>query len=663
MSMTGRHKLWSYLHNLHQHDLQESSPQYEQPAYIKQPLLTHQKTTLHAAVQLEAAKADGLTCEPVLGDPYGGKMYANYGVIADPVGSGKSLTALALAGAPRPAESSYELLTRNNTGTYSDISLSRTRDIMISPEGSSYTRIQAALFIIPHALMSQWETYAGRDTTLKCLFIKRTKDAQEAILPKLESVQCVFVSSTMWKHFEETNPLEQWVWSRIFVDEADTIAFTNRGGIETLRACYYWLITASWINLAFPSGVYINTVSSYAPPPTIPTESATHITRTLGNGTSSIHVKGVSHNNLVRALCSYGFSTYSSSVYLNAVVQQSFRLFLHNSATFLASSLHMPAVRHQSIICEIPTSLRVYDSHISPDMLERIHAGDLDGVLEMLGVETHSTTTLQEGLTQSLKKDLDQAIKIYDFKKTLTYSSDAAQRASFETCERRIASLASRISAIEDRLKTVDKQTCPICFGEAVKPALTPCCQNVFCFGCICEGLSRSSTCPLCRARIHNPKELKVIGEESPTRTPAAPPAPKKTKNDALCTFLKDNPTARVLMFSGYDATFLSLHELLNHAEIPHAVVHGSNAHINKLLKDFETGKYRVLFLNAHNMGAGLNISVASHVVLYHRMSAAVEHQIVGRAYRLGRTAPLDVVHLLHSNEIDTGRSDIVEHV
>ena len=158
MSMTGRHKLWSYLHNLHQHDLQESSPQYEQPAYIKQPLLTHQKTTLHAAVQLEAAKADGLTCEPVLGDPYGGKMYANYGVIADPVGSGKSLTALALAGAPRPAESSYELLTRNNTGTYSDISLSRTRDIMISPEGSSYTRIQAALFIIPHALMSQWET-------------------------------------------------------------------------------------------------------------------------------------------------------------------------------------------------------------------------------------------------------------------------------------------------------------------------------------------------------------------------------------------------------------------------------------------------------------------------------------------------------------------------
>ena len=115
-------------------------------------------------------------------------------------------------------------------------------------------------------------------------------------------------------------------------------------------------------------------------------------------------------------------------------------------------------------------------------------------------------------------------------------------------------------------------------------------------------------------------------------------------------------------MFSGYDATYNSLQHVLTAAGISHAIVHGSNAHINKLLKEFETGKYRVLFLNANNMGAGLNISIASHVVLYHRMSPALEHQIVGRAYRLGRTAPLEVVHLLNTNEIDTGRSDVLTH-
>jgi SNF2 family DNA or RNA helicase len=309
----------------------------------------------------------------------------------------------------------------------------------------------------------------------------------------------------------------------------------------------------------------------------------------------------------------------------------------------------MPAVRHTSLICEAPAELRITDASISPDMVERIHAGDLDGVIQMLGVEMHSITTLHEALTTSLKKEVEQAIRIYEFKKTLDYSSEDAKRKSFETCEKKIASLQSRITAIEDRLKLTE--TCPICCGEPTKPALTPCCQNVFCFGCICQSLSRSSNCPLCRSRINSAKELHVIGDESAAA--AEPPVPKKTKNEALCTFLKENPTARVLMFSGYDATFTALHEILNKASISHAVVHGSNAHINKLLKEFETGKYRVLFLNANNMGAGLNICAATHVVLYHRMNMALEYQIIGRAYRLGRTEPLDVVHLLHSDEID----------
>jgi rubrerythrin len=643
--MSSHRYRWNYLHNLHQHELKETSPKQAQPSYIKQPLLLHQQTTLHQAIALEAAKRTGLSCDPVLGDPHGGTLYMNYGVIGDPVGSGKSLTALALAGQPRPSEETIEFLSRNNSGNFTDVSLMRTRSIM-THEGGRYKAVNASLFIIPHALMSQWETYVSRDTSLKCMFIKRTKDATTPILSKLEEYQCFFVSSTMWKHFEETNPLADWVWNRIFVDEADTIAFTNRGGTDTLRACYYWFITASWINLACPNGMYMSSINSYPPPTTIPAESIEFIKKTFGTGNSAINIRGINHANLVRSLCAYGS--------MNVAVQQSFRVIIRNSVDFLTSSLHMPTVRHASIICEKPASLHAYDSHLSPAMMERIHAGDMDGAIQMLGLETHSVSTINEALTVSLKKELEQAERIYEFKKTLPYSSDAAKRISFETCEKKIASLNSRISAIEERLKSVKEQTCPICCVEFTKPTLTPCCQNVFCFGCICRSLERSSTCPLCRARIRSIKELNVIGEElSGTLSIEAPP-PKKFKNDALVHFLKENPTAKVLMFSGYDATFNTLQTVLKTADISHAVVHGSNAHINKLLRDFETGKYRVLFLNANNMGAGLNISTASHVVLYHRMPQATEHQIVGRAYRLGRTAPLDVIHLLHTDEVET---------
>ena len=65
------------------------------------------------------------------------------------------------------------------------------------------------------------------------------------------------------------------------------------------------------------------------------------------------------------------------------------------------------------------------------------------------------------------------------------------------------------------------------------------------------------------------------------------------------------------------------------------------------------------MFLNARNMGAGLNIDSATHVVLFHRMSSELEKQIIGRAMRLGRTAPLEVVHLLHENEV----GNVISHV
>jgi SNF2 family DNA or RNA helicase len=91
----------------------------------------------------------------------------------------------------------------------------------------------------------------------------------------------------------------------------------------------------------------------------------------------------------------------------------------------------------------------------------------------------------------------------------------------------------------------------------------------------------------------------------------------------------------------------------LDEANIQYATLNGSQLRIAKLLREFKSGKYNVLFLNARNMGAGLNIESASHVVLFHRMSAELENQIIGRANRLGRVNPLEVVYLIHENEIN----------
>lgn len=674
---TSRFRLWNYLHNLNTYELDEHSEHAIQPPLIKQKLLPHQQTSLAAALKLEEKKTTGIVCSPSTNEitlnnnDHTAKLYSNYGILCDRVGSGKSLTALSIASMPPPSPYYTEFINRNNHGDYSDIALVRETNIYNRPDGRLYTKINASLFIVPHAVIHQWESYAQNDTSLRYLVIKKTKDAATPIASKIDDIDVVFVSNTMWRTFETTNPLVDYVWNRVFIDEADNNHFSTYGDLLYLKACYYWLISASWMNFAFPNGAYINITASYPPPDSIPNTTVERVKKMFTNSSHTLYIDGLRRSNIVRSLC--GFNNVST-IHVNNVVLQSFRLFIKNSEEFIDKSFKFPDIYHYSIVCETPANLFALDKSLSPEIMERLHAGDLEGAFEMLGVKPSSADTINDALTQSLHKELDQAKKIYEFKKTLDYSSIDAKNKSLEACEKKISSLESRISSINDRLKSPSESNCPICFCNVSNPSLTPCCQNLFCFPCICESLSRSSICPLCRSTIEDVKSIHIVGEKSESDKDLTTPFVKEkrlSKNESIVEFIKHNPTARILMFSGFDATFTNLSALLKGQKIPYATVQGSNAHINKLIKEFEENKYRVLFLNARNMGAGLNILSATHVLLYHRMNHSLETQIVGRAYRIGRIESLQVIHLLHTNEIDNSYSIIepttststIEHV
>jgi SNF2 family DNA or RNA helicase len=77
----------------------------------------------------------------------------------------------------------------------------------------------------------------------------------------------------------------------------------------------------------------------------------------------------------------------------------------------------------------------------------------------------------------------------------------------------------------------------------------------------------------------------------------------------------------------------------------------GSHAVINNIIRKFENGEIKVLMLNASNYGSGLNLQMATDVILYHEMAKELETQVIGRAQRLGRNEPLVVHYLLHENE------------
>ena len=664
MSLVSRRKLWALFEALYSQELNRDSKKADTPSWIKTPLLPHQRSALAAALELEKAKEEGLEVGEIPGDQVGGRMYASHGILGDRVGSGKSLTALALVKAPPPSPSYVEFVTRTSVqGEGRDVGILRHRTQTHTNYGQTLRPVSTSLFLVPHALITQWETYVSRDTTLRALFIKRKLDAtSDTFMTNLETYDAVFVSSTMWATLKQTHPIRTLLWNRVFVDEADSISVTTDW--DDVNGLFYWFISASWLNLVFAAGVYFNIAATFTPPPDTPTEVIRRVSA-LQAGGQYLSIAGCRHLNIVRRMC--GVSIMGNTVSLNAAGIQSSRLIIHSAEDYIQESFRSPEVLHTYVACSTPVNIRVLDQFISADMLERLHAGDLAGALESIGMTAHSETEITGAVTESLRKELDQARRTYEFKKTIEYSSDAAKQRSLELCEQKIASLESRISAIEDRIQRSKEQTCPICFCDVTKPSVTPCCQQLFCFPCLCESLKRTSACPLCRARINDVKQICVVGESN-TIVPAdkveqlLDVEAKLNKKDSFLRFIRKNPTAKVLTFSGYDATFTGLEYALELEGSTYATLNGSQARIDKLLREFGAGKYTTLFLNARNMGAGLNIEAATHVVLFHKMSSELEKQIIGRALRLGRTSPLEVVHLVHDNEVGQALTHAVTH-
>jgi SNF2 family DNA or RNA helicase len=93
------------------------------------------------------------------------------------------------------------------------------------------------------------------------------------------------------------------------------------------------------------------------------------------------------------------------------------------------------------------------------------------------------------------------------------------------------------------------------------------------------------------------------------------------------------------------------LREICDAANIKWNVLAGNPDVISRIVREYESGDTRVLFLNAQHRGAGINLTCTTHVVVYHKMNAASEKQVIGRAYRMGRTEPLDVMYLCNPGE------------
>jgi len=598
--------------------LTEESPFTQQPQHITTPLRAHQLTALYSMKEKEIALRTGYQ---VPGSQE--TLFSQYAFLGDRTGVGKTFMVLGhisqMSLEPlRPAHAMSNLHPHSTSSCFS-----------IYPQIE--TNLYDSLVVVPHTIYRQWQDTIKK-TSLKVVFLKTYRDLdKDSLITNLESSHLTLISNTLLPLFMNSMRARNLTptWRRIFYDEADTIKISST--VEPPQAIMTWYITASYNNLLFTNHYYHSYAVRQLPQPFIEAlhPKLKHMLESyIENHPAVTFFKTQSH----------GF--FASRIKSLHPLRSS--LVVVNSDEFLDTSVSLPPLISQVIRCETPISQRIVQHAISSDVESMLNAGDIQGALQSLGISSHTNVTIVDAVCETKVKEKERLERLLAFKEQETYATTQAKEAAIKALVEKIDRVKEQIKDIKARIESND--SCSICFDTQENPVITPCCSKIFCANCILPWMSVNMACPLCRVSFH-PSALRAIGAQSIPRG-VTDRLPKKS--DALLKILEDNPDGKFLIFSRYENPLLSLQERLNY---PVATLQGNKDVIAKTLDNFNEGSIKILLLNSRNAAAGINIPKATHVILLHKMAQEEEKQILGRAYRMGRTGPLNFIQLLTERE------------
>jgi len=620
------------LHQVYSNSLEDdASIQYLPIPNLKINLRRHQHAVIEHMIDYENSYIKGKHIENAI-------LYSKYGILGDSVGVGKTFMILGHIAKLNNERKVNEFTYFNSHSSKSFYSLEKQVIHDISNVG--------CLIVVPHTLFCQWADEIKKNTNLKVLLLKTRKNvSSDNFMKNVQEAEITLVSNTLFKDlYLRSNELNLF-WNRIYIDEADTIEITSSIIHGNLPTNFIWLITASFTNLLFSHsyGIYIG-INSYDT-----FKQQNHISNDLDNYLT---------HNLNNTYQSYYIRIYMRSArYLNEIINTTHPMrgysIIRCSKNFINQSISLPQLYSRIIICKPSFSHRIVYDVISSTVKQLLNAGDIKSALEQLGVKTENNASLIEAVSENKQKELIRLETTYEFKQSLEYSSIQVKETALKNLKEKIDSLKEQIKSLKERIENYKEDICPICYDEPSDAVLTNCCSRIFCAMCILQSLSRNPTCPLCRRDMH-PSSLKKISEENiiiENNEVIREDEPKK-KIDALFEIIEQNPNGKFLIFSRYDNSFLEVVQLCVSKKLVAKELKGSKDIIASILTNFKDGKVNLLLMNTLQMGAGLNITEATHVILLHSMTHEEEKQILGRAYRVGRTKELQFIKLLYPDEI-----------
>ena len=511
---------------------------------------------------------------------------SDFGILGDIPGYGKSFSVVSLILRDRMPWDIKKSNERADIFTYNSCLkvLSRVRK----------TRVRANLLVVSPTLVEQWKEYFGfvKPGVLKIKEVTHAKDIEDIDPDQWDVILC---SSSRYNELvgHVGNHI---VWKRFIFDEAGS---THIAGMRTVHAGFVWFVTATYDQLM----------------------------RCVGNGQHYMKNFFASIN--------YDILPY---------------FVIRNEVDFVRHSFKMPDVHHIRHVCLNPRILNVLSNFIDYEARLMIGAGDIRGAIARLGGGLTSESNLFEIVSKRQKEKLAQAKFSFEF------WTNRANAREMEHWDKKVKELEKTITELEEKYKNVLTEDCTICYSTISEPVLLPCCQNIFCGGCIMKWFDTTKTCPMCRSivpikEIVYIKSGKSSGDEKEekkedVKTPLSKP---KTVMEILTDNGNNvkNENKKFLIFSMFDESFSVIRRELEEHKMDYVEISGSKATRDAKLKRFKDGRVNIVFLNSRFNGAGINLEMATDIILYHEMPSSIEEQVIGRALRIGRKGDVTVHHLV----------------
>ena len=485
------------------------------------------------------------------------------------------------------------LILLNNTISERPEYFESQRYISIKLTDNPYKNIKSNLVIVPHKILNQWEKFFTLAPSLK-IFVYDNKTENETSYENLKKYDVILIPCLKVDNFFlKTINLK---WDRIFIDEADTIKLPKT--IE-LNSKFIWLITGT------PSGLIYN--------------NKPYITNLLKKNKDWI---------------------------INY-------LTVKNNDEFIEDSIKLPVPLRISIKCNTPCELKIHE-FIPQNIINMINAGNTEEAIKMLNCNEDTDDNILKVLTRNITEAIKNKNIELEAEKKKKYFGNGQneQEKKIKTLERVIVRLNDRYNNIKKKINELNEEYCPICLDNFTKPVILGCCKNIYCFECLTL-ISKNNKCPNCSAHLEK-KNINIITKKNKNITSMKLTKKEiklKEKIDVLIELLNNKPDGKFMIFANYTETFMKIEKMLIENKITYSILKGNASSVNRYIEDFKNGIIKVIMLNARHFGAGMNLQMATDIILYHRFTRELEEQIIGRAQRIGRVGKLNVYYLLHDNE------------